>query len=394
MSALDQVFDWSPQQLEALDRIHHWLEDSCWPVFKLFGFAGTGKTTLARYAVEGRNAIFTAYTGKAAAVLRQAGCYGAKNIHQYLYKSKSSVIQPPNDEELIARDDLLFPEVRPQLRRERLDFDVTAGQELKAAEVIVVDEASMITKEILDDLLKLEVPILALGDPAQLPPIGEDNAGLASGDPDFFLTEIHRQASGNPIIELSMRARQGKYIPWGWYGQSRVCSMTLEDIARAPVDQILVGCNRTRIALNRMIRESYGRYSWVPEPGERLVCLHNMHRLGGLNGTLWHVRQVMTGIGYETRRELLKFVLEPDDGDGPLREFTVPPDEFFTFFDFGYALTVHKAQGSQWPRVLVVNESYCFRDRADRWLYTALTRAKDAVILAWRAKTAGGLTNA
>ena len=50
-------------------------------------------------------------------------------------------------------------------------------------------------------------------------------------------------------------------------------------------------------------------------------------------------------------------------------------------FDFGYALTVHKAQGSQWNNVVLFDESFAFRDTRERWLYTAITRAKSLLII-------------
>jgi exodeoxyribonuclease-5 len=147
---------------------------------------------------------------------------------------------------------------------------------------------------------------------------------------------------------------------------------------------------RTRFDLNRMIRTRRGMTSAWPEVGERLVCLRNQQReLDLLNGTIRIVRDITTGIGAITRQPRVEVRLEPEEG-GDWARFAAPAQEYFDHFDFGYALTVHKAQGSEWRSVMVVDESFCWRreNQHHQWLYPAITRASERVCVArlvgWR----------
>lgn len=246
----------------------------------------------------------------------------------------------------------------------------------------------MIGREIGADLLSFKVPILALGDPAQLPPV-KDRGYFT--DPrqkaDFLLTEIHRQAAGSPVLHLATLARRGEPLPYGEYGTSRVLrrrEMSLAD-ALANHDQIIVGRNATRRALNAKARAHLG---FGPDPlpaaGERLVCLRNDHEVGLLNGSQW------TCLGSERiddDRASLSIIDEQGTGlqvESHLHYFRGEEPPHYEVreaqcFDFSYAVTCHKAQGSQWPRVCVVDESDAFQAEARRWLYTAVTRAAETV---------------
>ena len=220
--------EWSPQQEEALSRVAAWLKEGTPQLFRLFGYAGTGKTTLARHvaeAVEGEVA-FAAFTGKAASVLRQKGCHDASTIHSLIYRTRESDEGGP-----------LFA----------LNRSGPASQ----ADLIVIDECSMVDEELGRDLLSFGKPVLVLGDPAQLPPV-KGGGFFTDAEPDVMLTEVHRQARDNPIIRLSMTIRDGGRLPLGRHGESRVLSRREIDAAEVTrADQVLVGLNRTRRALQR-----------------------------------------------------------------------------------------------------------------------------------------------
>ncbi len=204
-----------------------------------------------------------------------------------------------------------------------------------------------------------------------------------------MLTEVHRQAADNPIVRLSMLIREGGRLAPGKYGESRVISRDLIDAEQVTAaDQVLVGLNRTRRGYNRRIRALLGHAGTVPEAGDKLVCLKNDRKKGLLNGSLWSVQTV----GGVRRRKIRMTVMPEEDGaHKPLRIGVLP--EFFTSeeeipyalrrdsdeFDYGYALTVHKAQGSQWDRIVLFDESGAFRDYRDRWLYTGVTRAAESL---------------
>src|SRR6188508_3047527 len=93
----------SPEQDAALKAVADWLKikpGSRAPVFRLFGYAGTGKTTLARHIAEGVDGkvLFAAFTGKAAQVMRNKGCAGASTIHSLIYRARESGEDVPNFE--------------------------------------------------------------------------------------------------------------------------------------------------------------------------------------------------------------------------------------------------------------------------------------------------------
>ncbi|HEY8381345.1 MAG TPA: AAA family ATPase [Microvirga sp.] len=357
---------WSPQQDAALKAVAEWLRRGDRPVFRLFGYAGTGKTTLARHIAEGVDGevVFGAYTGKAALVLRSKGCAEASTIHSMIYRSREG------------------DENGPQ-------FVLNRSSNVAKADLIVIDECSMVDEELGRDLLSFGRPVLVLGDPAQLPPV-KGGGFFTEGAPDVMLTEVHRQAQDNPIVHLSMQVREGARLSTGTYGASRVIRRAEIDAAMVMgANQVLVGLNKTRRLYNGRIRELQGYRAPLPAAGEKLVCLRNDKTKGLLNGGTWTIH-AMRGI----RNDYLRMDVVPDD-DARRRSTEVAvhkaffegTEEELAFllrresdeFTYGYALTVHKAQGSQWDDVVLFDESYAFREHRSRWLYTALTRAAERV---------------
>jgi len=419
---------WSPQQEGALSAVAAWFKsgDTRDP-FKLFGYAGTGKTTLARHFAEGIDGevLFGAYTGKAASVLRAMGCDNASTIHQLIYRPSSKSKRVLRD--LQAKlDDLArskgFKDRTEAFKDEKWAARVTVQKLAKQIEdelaylrqpqfalneaaltsdtaLLIIDECSMVDKKMADDLLSFGVPILVLGDPAQLPPV--KGGGAFSGKADFMLTEIHRQAEGNPLIQLATRIRNGERLAQGEYGKSRVChrSEITKELALAH-DQIIVGRNATRHRLNKLMRVWQGLdVAQPPIVGEKLVCLRNDHDLGLLNGTLWNVDKCqLVGVNAWDGDARLVLGLNEFGVAVPfaISDLIAFSDTFYgqetnrswherkeaQEFDYGYALTCHKSQGSQWGTVLVRDESHCFRGTEKEWLYTAVTRACDAVTIA------------
>lgn len=241
------------------------------------------------------------------------------------------------------------------------------------------------------DLLSFDTKVLVIGDPAQLPPV--EGAGyFTDAEPDAMLTEIHRQAVDNPIIALATKVRQGEALKHGTYGESRVIPRQelLADIVMS-ADQFLVGMNSTRRSANRRIRKLMKFSDDLPMVGDKLVCLKNNHDIGVLNGSLWKVADLPEN----KNRRIVKMAVSPDSDDELAVEVAVPVDFFYgredqldrnfrrayQEFDYGYALTCHKAQGSQWGSVAIADESGVFREHAGRWLYTAITRAAERVVI-------------
>ena len=360
---------WSREQNRALKAVDAWLKAKDEPVFRLFGYAGTGKTTLARHLAENVPGltVFAAYTGKAAHVMRGKGCRGAGTIHSLIYRMRGEDESGPtfalNDDSLAAK-----------------------------AALIVIDECSMVDEAVGRDLLSFGTKVLVLGDPAQLPPVS-GGGFFTEAQPDMMLTEVHRQAADNPIIRMSMTVREGGQLPFGDYGESAVIpKRAIEPDAVLDADQVLVGRNNTRRSYNMRIRQLLGRGGETPVADDILVCLRNDRKRGLLNGGLWRVGEVRP-----KRKGLLRFALVSEDGGGTPKPTiaSIHPAYFdgtadalaptarrrSDAFDYGYVLTVHKAQGSQWDSLVLFDESFAFRDNATRWFYTGITRAAERITI-------------
>src|SRR5262245_8337022 len=339
----------TPHQNEALKLVADWLKsgpgtDGGPQVFRLFGYAGTGKTTLARHIADEADGEvkFAAFTGKAASVMRGKGCRGASTIHSLIYRARESGEEVPS-------------------------FDLWDEAPASKAQLIIIDECSMVDSELGRDLLSFGVPVLVLGDPAQLPPV-QGGGFFTEGEPDAMLTEVHRQAENDPIVRLSMDIRAGRRIEPGTYGLTQVVRRAELDPQRVlDADQLLVGRNATRRAYNGRIRERRGLAEPLPVTGDKLVCLRNNRANRLFNGGLWEVNTS------RLRRSTLTMQLVPDEdmgGEevkvkvrqecfaGGLEELDWKVRKRFDEFDYGYVLTVHKAQGSQWDDVVLFDESF------------------------------------
>lgn len=370
----------SPQQDEALKAVSRWLKEGRTPVFRLFGYAGTGKTTLAKHFAENVDGevLFAAFTGKAAQVLRSRGATNARTIHSLIYR--------PRGEETVEDEETGKTSIAPM-------FSINRQSPLAKAALIIIDECSMVDEQLGKDLISFGTPILVLGDPGQLPPVS-GGGFFTEQEPDYLLSEIHRQAKDNPIIHLAMDVREGREIMRGDYGSAQVISKS--EVTQSLVleaDQVLVGTNRTRRRYNQRLRELKGFSADYPQSGDKLVCLRNDPAKGLLNGSLW---QVMSS-SRETVKPGINLMIRPEDDDmdrGAAKikllkaafedvETEIPwsTRKRYDEFDFGYALTVHKAQGSQWNNVVLFDESYAFRDSRERWLYTAITRAAETLTI-------------
>jgi len=354
--------EWSREQAAAIDTVGRWLKAGEPQVFRLFGYAGVGKTTLARHVAEGAagGTVFAAFTGKAALVMRGKGCAGATTIHALIYRASEGAEGAPT-------------------------FTLNEDGPASRAGLIVIDECSMVDGELARDLLSFGKPILVLGDPFQLPPV-KGGGYFTESAPDVMLTEIHRQAADDPITRLSEIVRTGGELKEGAYGETRVIRRAGIDAAQVlAADQVLVGVNRTRRAYNQRIRDLSGFKEPLPVAGDRLVCLRNDRTKGLINGGLWRV-EALGGM----QKDFVKMTLRPEDEGARASVKVAVLKQFFEGtegdlawplrresdeFDFGYALTVHKAQGSQWDDVMLFDESFAFREHRARWLYTGLTRA-------------------
>ena len=247
----------------------------------------------------------------------------------------------------------------------------------------------MVDQKIGEDLLSFGTKVLVLGDPAQLPPVF-GSGFFTSHEPDILLTDVRRQEKDNPIIAMATDVRNKKKLKLGSFGDSNI--IPVRDLLPDQIldaNQLLVGRNRTRTQSNNRVRQLLNRNLLTPEVGDKVVCLRNDHDLGLMNGSLWDIDT----IGHQDEFEIYMNLTSES------RHMPVPVQSHMHYFqgrgdglewwekkeaqefDYGYALTVHKSQGSQWDNVVVFNESSCFKQAKWLWLYTAITRAAKTVTL-------------
>ena len=363
------------------------------------GYAGTGKSTLVKFAIaalgvrEDRVAYAT-FTGKAAEVLRKKGNTGACTLHKLLYdhfpKPGGGFIRKPK---------------------------TSLG-----CDVVVVDEVSMAPKSMIDMLLSHKVYVIFLGDPFQLPMINKDESHDILENAHIFLDEVMRQAAESEIIQISMKIRNGE--PIDFMKGKEVIIIPKSELVEGHLtwaDQILCGTNATRENINRQMREIYG-FSGLPQDGEKMICLRNYWDdcadngdalVNGTTGILRNpfetFRMIPSYIPIDNHRmDVIQGDFVTSDGstfnsvemdkkllidgvkcitDGKIlfrlgklknKIGDIVPREFA----FGYAITTHKAQGSEWDKVLVIEEKFPFpKEEHARWLYTAVTRASEKLVL-------------
>ena len=385
------------------------------PYTVIAGYAGSGKSTLVKFIISALNipdekVAYVAYTGKAANVLKNKGCPNATTAHKLLYYAR----QNKNGTYTFTPKKVLDA-----------DYDL-----------IVVDEVSMLPQELWYQLLGHGVYVLAMGDPGQLSPIG-DETNTVLDNPHIFLDEIMRQAQESAIIRLSMHIREGKdftqfptvsgevrIIPHRW-------QFADENQTLLQASQILCGTNAQRFDLNDKVRKMLGRGP-MPEPEDKIIGLKNHWDhisdegnalTNGAIGSIIpkdHYTQVYPAIakfkGWEPT-DILFADFVTDDGDtfhdlpidykgltqnspsltaaqeyqlgghNKMMLMKMQMSNILTIpyaFNYGYAITCWKAQGSEYPYVLAYDCSWLRKKNKDeyiKYLYTAVTRAEKAIIL-------------
>jgi exodeoxyribonuclease-5 len=364
------------------------------------GYAGAGKSTLVKVIIQNlpninpeNDVVYACFTGKAAQVLLKKGNKNVMTLHKLLYES-------------IPKPDGTF------FRKPKQSIDY---------KIVVVDEVSMAPRNLMELLFKHNVFIIALGDPFQLPPVDKDQDNGLLNNPDIFLNEIMRQSLDSEIIQLSMKIRNHQSIDY--FKGKDVIIMPKSDLNTGVLqwaDQILVGTNATRVAINNQMRDLLGFEKGVIGEHERLTCLRNYWDNYSntdaplINGTMGYLSN-----SYETYYRIPPWIKKSnntipiisgnftsEDGDNfgvldmdknyiLIGEGSLTQKEKYTLgknpkyqklipyeFTYGYAITTHRAQGSEWSKVLVIEEKFPFnKEEHARWLYTACTRASSKLVL-------------
>lgn len=365
----------------------------------LCGYAGTGKSTCVRFIVEALmfhfnitedDVCYCAYTGKAAQVLLKKGNRNVSTLHKLLYKSL-----PRADGTWYRQPVTSIP-----------------------YKILIIDEISMVPGSMWKQLLKYSPYIIGMGDNFQLPPVDKNDDNGLLEHPHFFLREVLRQAQESEIIRVSMDIREGKDLSLLDGKEVKIFdnSQFTEDMLLW-ADQVLVATNQTRINLNNIMRRLLGREGG-PQDGDKVICLKNEWDILAdnedplVNGTIGFLKD-----SYSTYVNFPRFlgghhfdVLQSNfvsDGGALFCDINMDKKMIMTGekccdwktaytigrnlnhkhklpkeFTYGYAVTCHKAQGSQWEKVLIVEEKFPF-DKTEhaRWLYTALTRAEEKAVI-------------
>lgn len=438
----------SDKQADAIKAIVDWYRNRAddQQIFRLFGFAGVGKTTVLKYALDELGAtamprvtkkdmdewdysdtgvechkdrslpprvMNMAFTGKASLVMTRKGT-PASTIHSAIYKvhepTKEAIAKAKEElsklQEQGQPDGMSLLMYRALIRDRELQiknmhqptFMLNPDGPVRDADLIVLDEVSMVGDEMAADLMSFGKPILVLGDPGQLPPIKGEGAFTKDG-PDVLLTEIHRQAEDSAIIRLATMAREGRFIPFGQHSDD-VWKMSRNAVQPAQMlgaGQVLCGMNATRYFLNNAMRLSAGYQDVLPigDPAQKIIALKNQNDIGIVNGMFLRFREISA-----QQEKAFRASVETEDGDD-LGWLTVYSGHFHDHVAFdkergqrdhwdkkgkteatwGYAVTVHKAQGSQWENVVLYDDGFGRGEDRKRWLYTAITRAEKGLLV-------------
>lgn len=354
--------EFSPQQKQSMDLIRAWYK-SKEQIFVLAGYAGTGKSTMAKYIADkigGSEVVFCSYTGKAAKVLRDKGCPNSGTIHSFLY----SYLNTDRDRKPV--------------------FGWNPVPVFMNAKLIVVDEYSMLGDEILHDLLRTGKKILFLGDPFQLPPVKGRQTKMK---PNFFLEEVHRQALDSPILKAATDVRLGNRLQYCDFGGFKfIPANDVDEEIYINASQIICGKNDTRHQINDFLRGKKGFDSDLKfVVGDKLICLQNSKKNGLLNGMIGEC----TSVDFDGGCFYLDFVadgveykeLKVFKGDVSRTREVYDYRSGMERFDFGYAITCHKSQGSEFDNVLIYSEPFGTEIERRRWTYTAITRGVNQVTM-------------
>ncbi|CTQ45688.1 ATP-dependent DNA helicase [Roseibium aggregatum] len=417
----------SSEQETAVKKFRDWWRGKEGKTFYLAGYAGTGKSTVAKIMAEGKGRIgYAAPTHKAAAVLRSKGIAGAGTIHSFIY-----ILEEPRREDFAT--DWEYEKALIAFL-DSPEFALQPEDSLDEYDLIVVDECSMVDQKTLDDLEKFAPRILAMGDPGQLPPVGGPGA-FTFREPDAILTQVHRQAEDNPILALATQVRlTGQYGAFDDIPIISAYDHNAVDWFLNNADQVVAGFNKTRREVNFRVRRLRGIDDFWPVPGDRMISQSGAIIHKRVDPSEVDLSSTLRGLGFEDDtqdglfngeevviekvvRDKNNQVMEQPEfrsigsqdfrfksAYADIRKLDKPgvymancvtdwwkPDvsanprkwRGFVHLDYAYAITAHKSQGSEWERVAIYDDGFAARNIEDRkkWLYTAVTRASKALAI-------------
>jgi len=387
--------NFSPDQQIAYDGILQWAKDpNSSQTAALTGFAGCGKTFVVASLATSGNVHYCTPTAQAASVLnRMLPNGGATTAHRFLREYK----KPP----AISKENTLADPFEEQ----KWEYRVKHYSEFTSLDLIVADEASMLSTDICQELRDTRRKVLFVGDPAQLGPINREEMPAELKNPTWHLSKLHRVMETHPLRKLGEAARSkflselknfaepGKIIFIDRDRLKSVVKLMWKDLAPEQLESriFIADTNELRVMVNKLVRQVlFGDTTNDPVPGDRIVFLKNERRTriyNGMRGTVISVNKVYG--------DQLLIEVQPDyDSQGVLRtrversQFNnpkkIPWDQGqASLADYAYASTCHKAQGDQFETVVTLAEPGRFKSTPETlsWSYTAISRAQEKLVI-------------
>lgn len=380
------------EQAKGIKKACKWFRKPDKPTFEISGGAGTGKTTIVRQIIsllelDNNEVLFMAYVGKATLELTKKG-NNAKTIHSTIYDLQETVKKDENGNEIRIDGRVITT------------FKFVKKSSLpKNIKLLVIDEGAMVPENIAKDILSFNIPVIVLGDMNQLPPVFGESYFLQN--PDVVLTEPMRFALNSPIVYLANQVLNNEVIRFGKYTDK--CYVIDKDMITDKMllksDIVICGRNKTRQCLNSKVRNDILHIrNNDPVIGDRIICRKNNWLIEPLQGNIYLINGMIGNIeridkeSYDKQSICIDFLPEFLENDKfvdiridykALTEWKEPLVHVHNKFEYAYAITCHLSQGSEYDNVLIYNERFGDDDFYKKWLYTAITRSKGGLILAF-----------
>lgn len=415
-------FNYTKGQKNALSKIADYIKSKTKDYFVFAGYAGTGKTTVVENIVnnaeKNKLKVFVAApTNKATVRLAEKaeGKYEAnfKTLHSLMYGA-------PNED----------------------TGEWEAKIDLSSEDIVIIDEASMIDdflwKDIQENIIDVGAKVILIGDGFQLAPVGSDPKLMQKyNQKGYQLTNVVRQAAESAVIKFAtaLRSTGSMFMPQSSQGEvsilnnQQLAQQYFEDIKNNKDSILIVNSNKTRVIMNQKSRAAkFGdesNKSFLLE-GEKLITVNNsQYSKNGETSTVTKINELsepfevdyVKGFGQNKQTNKIGLLhyfdefgrhnfLAPYLEDASLHGSQITQSELseieakfpgtvektrsgklmlsseVTINTWGYAITAHKSQGSQWENVFVAQSNpYGDKESQARWLYTAITRTSDKLYM-------------